>query len=78
MPVELAGCLKELNVVGSMSSEEIVNVCLSYIGLKPNLAFKIFQVIFIPSFKSFTFYELIELFMTYWFKVSAKIIHFYK
>ena len=37
--IALAAFLKELNVVGSMSSEEINNVLLSCIGLKPNLAF---------------------------------------
>ena len=44
MPVAAAAFLKESNVVGLMPSEEIVNVCLSYIGLKPNLSFKSFNL----------------------------------
>ena len=42
-PIALAAFLMESNVVGSMSSEEITNVLLSYIGLKPNLAFNSFN-----------------------------------
>ena len=38
-PIALTAFLKESNVVGSMSSEKITKVLLSYIGLKPNLAF---------------------------------------
>ena len=44
MPVALEAFLKESNVVGLMSSEEIVNVLLSYIDLKGNLAFKSFNL----------------------------------
>ena len=44
MLVALEAFLKESNVVGSKSLEEIVNVLLSYIGLKPNLAFKSFNL----------------------------------
>ena len=72
--VALEAFLKESNVVGLMSSEEIVNVHLSYIVLKTKFSFQLFQFIFIPSFKFFTFYEFIEVFMTYKFKV----LHFYK
>ena len=43
-PIVLAAFLMESNVVGSMSSEEITNVLLSYIGLKPNLAFNSFNL----------------------------------
>ena len=42
--IALAAFLKESNVVGSMCSEEITNVLLSYIGLKPNLAFNSFNL----------------------------------
>ena len=48
MPVALEAFLKESNVVGLMSLEEIVNVRLSYIGLKPNLALNL--SIYIHSF----------------------------
>ena len=49
MPVALEAFLKESNVVGLMPSEEIINVRLSYIGLKPNLAFKSFNLyLFLP------------------------------
>ena len=44
MPIALAAFLKESNVVGFMSSEEITNVLLSYIDLKPNLAFNSFNL----------------------------------
>ena len=44
MPVALEAFLKESNAVGLMLSEEIDNVLLSYIGLKPNLAFKSFRL----------------------------------
>ena len=37
-PIALAAFLIESNSVGFMSLEEITNVLLSYIGLKPNLA----------------------------------------
>ena len=43
-PIALAAFLKESNVVGSMSFEEITNVPLSYVGLKPNLAFNSFNL----------------------------------
>ena len=39
MPIALEAFLEESNVLGSMSSEEITNVLLSYIGLKPNTDF---------------------------------------
>ena len=42
--IALAAFLKESNAVGSMSSEEITNVLLLYIGLKPNLAFNSFNL----------------------------------
>ena len=42
--IALAAFLKESNVVGSMTFEEITNVLLSYIGLKPNLAFNSFNL----------------------------------
>ena len=42
--IALAAFLKESNVIGSLSSEEIMNVLLSYIGLKPNLAFNSFNL----------------------------------
>ena len=75
MPVALEAFLKESNVEGLMSSEEIVNICLSYIGLKPNLAFSSFNLYsFLPLNPLPFFHEFIELFMTYRFKV----LHFYK
>ena len=43
-PIALAAFLKELNVVGSMSSKEMTNVLLLYKGLKPNLAFNSFNL----------------------------------
>ena len=42
--IALAAFFKESNVVSSMSSKEIANVLLSYIGLKPNLAFNSFNL----------------------------------
>ena len=42
--IALAAFLKDSNVVCSMSSKEITNVFLSYIGLKPNLAFNSFNL----------------------------------
>ena len=44
MPVALEAFLNKSNVVGFKPSEEIVNVLLSYIGLKPNLTFKSFNL----------------------------------
>ena len=44
MPVALEAFLKESKVVGFKSSDEIVNVRLSYIDVKPNLAFKSFNL----------------------------------
>ena len=43
-PTALAAFLMEPNSVGSMSSEEITNDLLSYKGLKPNIAFKSFDL----------------------------------
>ena len=40
MPVAVAAFLMELNLVGFMSSQEIINDLLSYKGLKLNIAFK--------------------------------------
>ena len=44
MLVALEAFLKESNVLGSMSLEEITNVLLSYIGLKPKLDFNSFNL----------------------------------
>ena len=44
MPVALAAFLMELNLAGFMSSQEIINDLLSYKGLKPNIAFKSFDL----------------------------------
>ena len=48
-PIVLAAFLKEPNVVGSMSSEEITDVLLSYIGLKPNQLLTL-SIYSLPSF----------------------------